>query len=113
LPSTKLPELLTDQQKADIAASFAYTACETVVDKTVLAYEEFKPKSIIIGGGVAADRELRRQLQERIPISIEYPAIKLCGDNGAMAAVLGCFKAKFGEPTADPYTLEPLPGLSM
>lgn len=113
LSSTKLPELLTDEQKADVAASFAHTACEMIVDKTVLACKEFKPKSIVIGGGVAADRELRRQLQERVPISIEYPAMKLCGDNGAMVAVLGCFKAMNGEQPADPYTLEAAPSLSM
>lgn len=113
LPSTKLPELLTDQQKADIAASFQRIACETIVDKAVLACEEFQPKSLIIGGGVAANTELRRQLQERLPMSVEYPALKLCGDNGAMVATLGCFKAMLGQPAADSYSLEPVPNLSM
>jgi N6-L-threonylcarbamoyladenine synthase len=113
LPSVELPGLLNDTQKADIAASFAKTACETIVDKVQLAYEEFKPKSIIIGGGVAADRELRRQLAERLPLEIEYPAMKLCGDNGAMVATLGCFKAMLETEPADPYTLEAMPNLSM
>jgi N6-L-threonylcarbamoyladenine synthase len=113
LPSVELPGLLNDTQKADIAASFAKTACETIVDKVQLAYEEFKPKSIIIGGGVAADRELRRQLAERLPLEIEYPAMKLCGDNGAMVATLGCFKAMLKTEPADPYTLEAMPNLSM
>jgi N6-L-threonylcarbamoyladenine synthase len=113
LPSIELPGLLNDVQKADIAASFAVTACETIVDKAVLACEEFKPKSVIIGGGVAADSELRRQLAERIPVAIEYPAMKLCGDNGAMIATLGCFKAQHKAETADPYALEAMPNLSM
>lgn len=113
LPSIELPALLNEAQKADIAASFARVACETIADKVMMAYEEFKPKSVTIGGGVAADRELRRQLAERLPVEIEYPAMKLCGDNGAMIAVLGCFHVSEGRPVADPYSLETMPNLSM
>lgn len=112
-PSTKLPERLSEVQKANIAASFQRVAIETVVDKTVLAYEEFQPKSVVIGGGVAASGELRRQLSERLPINIEYTDIKLCTDNGAMVATLGCFKAINNQPTVDPYSLEIAPNLSM
>ncbi len=112
-PSFKLSERLSDTQKNDIAASFQKTAVETVVDKTVLAFEEFSPKSVVIAGGVAANRELRRQLTERIPIAVEYTDIKLCTDNGAMIAALGCFKAMNGQPVADPYTLQIQPNLSM
>jgi len=61
-PSSKLAELLSEAQKADIAASFQRVAIETVADKTMLAYEEFGPKSVVIAGGVAANQELRRQL---------------------------------------------------
>ncbi len=112
-PSFKLAELLTEAQKADVAASFQRIAVETVVDKTVLAFEEFSPKSVVIGGGVAASPELRRQLRERIPLPIEYTDMKLCTDNGAMIATLACFKAKHDQPTADPYTLDIQPNLSM
>lgn len=112
-PSHKLSERLTETQKADIATSFQKIAIQTVVDKTVTAYEQYKPKSVVIGGGVAASSELRRQLTERIPLPIEYTDMKLCTDNGAMIATLGCYKAKFKQPTADPYTLEIAPNLSM
>lgn len=112
-PSSGLAARLNEQQKADIAASFLRIANETVVDKTVLAYQEFAPKTVIIGGGVASDPELRRQLSERLPCPIEYTDRKLCTDNGAMIATLGCFKAMLGQPTADPYTLDIAPNLSM
>jgi len=112
-PSFKLAERLSESQKNDIAASFQRVAVETVVDKTALAYEEFLPKSVVIAGGVAANQELRRQLSERIPIPIEYTDPKLCTDNGAMIATLGCFKMKHDQPTADPYTLQINPNLSM
>jgi N6-L-threonylcarbamoyladenine synthase len=113
LPSRELPERLSDPQKADIAASFQRLAIETVVDKALLAFEEFKPKSVVIAGGVAANGELRRQLSERLPIPITYTDFKLCTDNGAMIATLGCFTAMHGRPTADPYTLDIAPNLSM
>ena len=113
LPSTELPARLSDAQKTDIAASFLRVAIETVVDKTILAYEEFHPKSVVIAGGVAASPELRRQLTERLPIDITYTDPNLCTDNGAMIAALGCFKARLDQPQADPYTLDIAPNLSM
>jgi N6-L-threonylcarbamoyladenine synthase len=112
-PSTKLPERLSDAQKANIAASFQRIAVETIVDKALTACEEFQPASVIIGGGVAANLELRRQLDDRLPLSIEYPDRKLCTDNGAMIATLGCFKALHDQPKADPYSLGIAPNLSM
>lgn len=112
-PSFKLSELLRNQQKADVCASFQRVAVETVVDKTVQAFDEFKPKTVIIGGGVAANPELRRQLAERLPIPIEYTDPKLCTDNGAMVATLGYFKHSLHQPTADPYRLDIQPNLSM
>ena len=113
LPSFELPERLSEAQKANIAASFQRIAVETVVDKTVQAFEEFQPKTVVIGGGVASSPELRRQLAERLPINIEYTDPKLCTDNGAMIATLGCFHASLGQPTVDPYTLDIQPNLSM
>jgi len=113
LPSFELPGLLHDAQKADIAASFQRIAYETIVDKAVQACEEFGPRSVTIGGGVSANAGLRQQLADRLPLAIEYPDRKLCGDNGAMIAALGCFKAMHGQPVADAYSLEIQPNLSM
>ena len=113
LPSYELPGLLNEVQKADIAASFQRVACETIVDKAVQAFQEFAPNSVVMGGGVAASNELRRQLEERLPCPIEYPDPKLCGDNGGMIAALGCFQAMSGQPIADAYGLETHPNLSM
>lgn len=112
-PSSKVPELLSEAQRADIAASFQRIAVETVVDKTALAYQEFKPKSVVIAGGVAANQELRTQLSERLPLEIAYTHPKLCTDNGAMIATLGCYKAMYDQPMADLYTLDIQPSLSM
>lgn len=112
-PSKNLAGRLSEAQKADIAAVFQRVAIETVVDKTITAYEEFSPASVVIAGGVAASPELRRQLAERLPIEIRYQDPRLCTDNGAMIAALGAFKTQLGQPTADPYSLEIQPNLSM
>lgn len=112
-PSIKLPERLSEAQKANIAASFQRVAVETVVDKVKLAYQEFGPKSVVIAGGVAANQELRQQLTEALPLPITFPDLKLCTDNGAMVATLGCFKKQHNQPVADPYTLDIEPSLSM
>ncbi len=112
-PSTKLSERLSEAQKANIAASFQRVAIETVVDKTKLAYQEFRPQSVVIAGGVAASSELRQQLADSLPLTLYYPDVKLCTDNGAMIATLGCFQAMLSQPEADPYTLDIKPNLSM
>ena len=110
--SKNVAERLSEAQKADIAASFQRIAVETVVDKTITAFNEFQPRSVVIAGGVAASPELRRQLSERLPIPIAYADTRLCTDNGAMIATLGCFHMKYDRPTADPYSLEIAPNLS-
>jgi N6-L-threonylcarbamoyladenine synthase len=112
-PSQKLSERLSEAQKADIAASFQRIAMETVVDKTVIAFEEFQPTRVVIAGGVAASPELRAQLAQRLPITINYTDSQLCTDNGAMIATLGCFKAQLNQATVNPYVLDIAPNLSM
>ena len=112
-PSFNIAERLSEPQKADIAASFQRTAVETVVNKTILAFNEFGPKSVIIAGGASANLELRRQLSEKLPIAIGYTDVKLCTDNGAMIAVLGYYKAFLGQKPASPYSLDIEPSLSM
>jgi len=111
-PSKAIPELLTPSQRNNIAASFEHTAVETLVDKTVLAYKEYSPASVVIAGGAAANQYLRATLKERLPIAIDYAAPYLCTDNAAMIASLAYYRSKLQEP-CDPYTLEVTPSLSM
>jgi N6-L-threonylcarbamoyladenine synthase len=112
-PSYMLSNKLKMAQKADLSASFQQIAIETVVDKTIQAYNEFLPKSVVIAGGVASSSELRQQLSLRLPIAINYTDPKLCTDNGAMIATLGCYKVLLNRSQADPYSLDIDPNLSM
>jgi N6-L-threonylcarbamoyladenine synthase len=111
-PSPQLAELLTTSQRHDMAASFQRIAVETLVDKTILAFTEHLPNSVVIAGGVAANQELRRQLKARLPININYVSPSLCTDNAAMIATLTYYQAQRSEP-CDPYTLAVNPSLSM
>jgi N6-L-threonylcarbamoyladenine synthase len=111
-PSHELAARLNDVQRANFAASFMHLANETLVDKTVKAFDEYQPASVVIAGGVAADVNLRQQLSDRLPIPIEYAPRSLCTDNAAMIGALGYFYAQ-KRPATDPFNLEVVPSLSM
>ena len=111
-PSRELAGLLKGSQQVDFAASFQRIAGETLVDKAERAFRDYSPRSVVIAGGVAANQELRRQLSERLRVSIEYAPMQLCTDNAAMIGTLAYYYAQKVEPT-DPLTLEVTPSLSM
>jgi N6-L-threonylcarbamoyladenine synthase len=105
LPSTELPGLLDEAQKADLAASFQQTALDTLIRNLSAAIDEYKPASVIIGGGVAANQKLREVAEEKLPLKPLVPDIKLCTDNAAMIASLAYFRSKINPPT-DTYKLD-------
>ncbi len=111
-PSHELPGLVNDKLRHNIAASFQYTAIKTLVDKTLRAYDDLSPASVIIAGGVAANLELRRQLSEALPTPINYAPIQLCTDNAAMIATLACYRIPLDQ-AANPRDFEVQPSLSM
>lgn len=107
-PSFQLAELLNDVQRNDFAASFQAKAIEYLVIKTKKAFEEFQPKSVMIGGGVAASLPLRETLSEKLPIEIQYAPQILCTDNAAMIGARAYFQIQSEEPT-NPRVLEVKP----
>lgn len=111
-PSHELPGLVTSLQRQNFAASFQKTAVEILVERTLRAFDDFQPRSVVIAGGVAANQELRRQLAAKLPVEIEYAPTQLCTDNAAMIGALGYFMAQNSSP-ADPYNLEVVPSVSM
>ncbi len=111
-PSHQLSPLLNDTQRNDFAASFQKIAVETLVDKTLAAYTQYSPASVVIAGGVAANTELRTQLSNRLPIDIDYPPMELCTDNAAMIAALAYYQSQTNQPI-DPRKLHVFPSLSI
>lgn len=76
---------------ADVAASFERAAVEALIAPALRAAAEEGVSDLVVGGGVAANRELRRLLAERAPdgLRIRFPRPLLCADNGAMIAMRG------------------------
>jgi N6-L-threonylcarbamoyladenine synthase len=70
----------------DIAASFQKTAVEILLRSLFRAVEDTGLKTIVAGGGVAANSYLRAVLAEHNDLHCIFPPLELCGDNGAMIA---------------------------
>jgi N6-L-threonylcarbamoyladenine synthase len=67
---------------------------DVLISKTLKAAKDFKAKSLILGGGVSANDELRKQFKSKIKkegmkINFLAPDKILCTDNGVMTAITG------------------------
>lgn len=91
---------ITLKDKSDIAASFQETVIEALVKKSLLACRKKKCKTLVIGGGVAANNRLREKFNEKAPaegVKCYFPSKKLCMDNAAMVAGFGYQLSRKGE----------------
>lgn len=89
-----LGQPLTHQQKADIAASFQEAAVEVLITKTRRATTELSAKSLLLSGGVSANKLLRERIQElgrELGVAVFVPEMKYTTDNAAMIAAAGYF----------------------
>jgi N6-L-threonylcarbamoyladenine synthase len=98
---TKVRELGTpdEQQRNDIARGFQDAIVEVLVKKSMRAIKESGLNQLVVAGGVGANRELRRQLDAkaaRAKISVFYPELEFCTDNGAMIALAGALRFQAG-----------------
>ena len=85
---------ITDEQKASIAKEFEDSAAEVVVAKTMSAAKKYKAKTIIVGGGVIANRAIRTAFEQVTKktegkINLILPDQNLTGDNATMIAGAG------------------------
>ncbi len=82
----------------NLCASFQNSAVRVLVDKTINAAKEFEVKQIVVAGGVAANKGLRKALKDEVDklenVELSFPKMKYCTDNAAMIAVVGYFKDK-------------------
>ncbi len=76
--------------KADLCASFQAAVVDVLVKKSVRAVKQFQVKRLIVGGGVAANPALRRDLQSAATkhgFSVVIAPMNLCTDNAVMGAI--------------------------
>ena len=107
-PSSQLPAALSDKQKTDLAASFQKTAINSLVDAIGAAEQEYRPKSVLLAGGVAANTALRQVIGGRVTAPLLFPDIKLCTDNAAMIAAAAYH---LRQQPDNPYKLSVIPSL--
>lgn len=75
-----------EKTDANICAAFQETACRTLTSRLFRAVEDTGLRTVVAGGGVAANSRLRALLAERTDVECVFPPLRLCGDNGAMIA---------------------------
>lgn len=113
-PSYELKKHLTEQQRADFAASFQRTAAEILLEKLAKAREQFpEVKSVVLAGGVSANRRLREMAEEAVAglkgLELYVPEAKYTGDNAAMVGAAAVYEVWSGVEPVDPYRLEIAP----
>lgn len=90
-----------DQQtRADIARAFQDAVVETLMIKCRRALHLTGWKTLVVAGGVGANRALREQLQQMVvgeSAAVYFPRQEFCTDNGAMIAYVGCQRLLAGE----------------
>ncbi|GAB3942315.1 tRNA (adenosine(37)-N6)-threonylcarbamoyltransferase complex transferase subunit TsaD [Corynebacterium tapiri] len=99
----------------DVCASFQEAVADVVSFKTVRAAQEVGAKTVLLGGGVAANSRVRSLLEQRCAdagIQLRVPPLRLCTDNGVMIAALGAALIRDG---ARPSSLAAatVPGLAV
>ena len=105
--SKEAPLLITEEDKADVAASFQEAALKDIVQKAALAAQVHNCSTLFCGGGVSNNERLKELVAEKSSLQVYYPPKRLSLDNAAMIAGLGfhCYDPQKGGDSLD---MEPL-----
>jgi len=96
----------------EMAAAIQQAIIDVLVSKTSKAVQQYRAKSVIIGGGVAANDELREQLRSKLKeVTLIAPPKQLSTDNGAMIAVAGYFNMMRKKIPKNPQSVVANPNL--
>jgi N6-L-threonylcarbamoyladenine synthase len=91
---------LDDQARADAARAFEEAVVDTLVIKCQRALEATDARTLVVAGGVGANRRLRARMLamgEREGVHVVYPRVEFCTDNAAMIALLGHLRLEAGQ----------------
>lgn len=106
----------TEQDQADIALAFQTAAVETLAIKCKRALKQTGRNTLVIAGGVSANKALRARMDAMSNLDVYYPRSEFCSDNGAMIAFAGAMRqaamVKQEKPTFSARPRWPLDELS-
>lgn len=88
------------QRRADIALAFERAIVSTLVAKVGRALDQTALRTLVVAGGVGANRRLREELHalgKARGIQVVFPRIEFCTDNAAMIAAAGLWWLKAGQ----------------
>lgn len=101
---------MDDQARADMAAAIESAICDVLVKKSIRACRQEGVRSLVIAGGVAANRQLRsllEQLAAEEEIQVFLPHPKYCTDNAAMIAYTAFEKTQNGWQSPAGWDVQP------
>lgn len=85
--------ITSDQDKADLCASFQKAALKHLTRKMAKALERFPDtKTIVVSGGVSANQSFREMAARDLSAPVHFPALAFCSDNAAMIASMAHYQ---------------------
>ena len=91
------PSRLAASRKADIAAAFQAAVVDVLVVKSLRALDVTGHSSLVVAGGVGANRTLRSRLRDALAsrgARVHFPQPQYCTDNGAMIAMAAALRLR-------------------
>ncbi|HXF45290.1 MAG TPA: tRNA (adenosine(37)-N6)-threonylcarbamoyltransferase complex transferase subunit TsaD, partial [Burkholderiaceae bacterium] len=90
---------LCERTRADIAHAFVEAVVDVLEAKSMAALESTGLPTLVVAGGVGANRQLRERLKSEAQArgcALYFPPAELCTDNGAMVAMAGLARLRSG-----------------
>jgi len=86
---------ITRQTHAEIAFAFQEAVVDVLTKKSLAALMQTGFTQLVVAGGVGANRQLRKNLSRcanKMGVTVFYPSLEFCTDNGAMIALAGAMR---------------------